>query len=58
MRIAWEKNQLTGRDCSAIMFTTNPKLHFLFDKPIPLQAWSGSQDSRRVRLPDFKIIGT
>jgi hypothetical protein len=28
------------------------------DKAIPLQAWSGLEDSRRLRLPDFKIIGT
>jgi hypothetical protein len=27
-------------------------------KAIPLQAWTGSEDSRRLRLPDFKIIGT
>jgi len=27
-------------------------------KAIPLQAWTGSEFSRRVRLPDFKTIGT
>jgi hypothetical protein len=27
-------------------------------KPIPLQAWTGPEGSRRLRLPDFKIIGT
>jgi hypothetical protein len=27
-------------------------------KAIPLQAWRGSQGSRRLRLPDFKKIGT
>jgi hypothetical protein len=27
-------------------------------KAIPLQAWTGPQDSRRLRLPDFKTIGT
>ena len=27
-------------------------------KAIPLQAWTGSEGSRRLRLPDFKIIGT
>jgi len=25
---------------------------------IPLQAWTGPEGSRRVRLPDFKTIGT
>jgi hypothetical protein len=27
-------------------------------KTIPLQAWTGPEGSRRLRLPDFKIIGT
>jgi len=27
-------------------------------KAIPLQAWTGPVGSRRVRLPDFKTIGT
>jgi len=26
-------------------------------KAIPLQAWTGPEDSRRMRLPDFKAIG-
>jgi len=28
------------------------------DKAIPLQAWTGLEGSRRLRLPDFKTIGT
>jgi hypothetical protein len=28
------------------------------DKAIPLQAWTGSGGSRRLRLPDLKTIGT
>jgi len=28
------------------------------DKAIPLQAWTGPGGSRRLRLPDFKTIGT
>jgi len=28
------------------------------DKAIPLQAWTGPEGSRRLRLPDFKTIGT
>jgi hypothetical protein len=28
------------------------------DKAIPLQAFTGSEGSRRLRLPDFKTIGT
>jgi len=27
-------------------------------KAIPLQVWTGSEGSRRLRLPDFKTIGT
>ena len=27
-------------------------------KAIPLQAWTGPEVSRRLRLPDFKPIGT
>jgi hypothetical protein len=27
-------------------------------KAIPLQAWTGLVGSRRLRLPDFKTIGT
>jgi hypothetical protein len=27
-------------------------------KAIPLQAWTGSEGSRRLRFPDFKTIGT
>jgi hypothetical protein len=28
------------------------------EKEIPLQAWTGPEGSRRLRLPDFKTIGT
>jgi hypothetical protein len=28
------------------------------DKAIPLQAWTGSEGFRTLRLPDFKTIGT
>jgi hypothetical protein len=28
------------------------------DKAIPLQVWTGPEDSRRLRLPDFKTFGT
>jgi hypothetical protein len=27
-------------------------------KAIPLQSWAGPERSRRLRLPDFNIIGT
>ena len=33
-------------------------LTYVCVKAIPLQAWAGPEGSRRLRLPDFKIIGT
>jgi len=27
-------------------------------KAIPLQVWTGPEGSRRLRIPDFKTIGT
>jgi hypothetical protein len=27
-------------------------------KAIPVQAWTGPEGSRRLRLPDFKTVGT
>jgi len=27
-------------------------------KAIPIQAWTGPEEARRLRLPDFKTIGT
>jgi hypothetical protein len=27
-------------------------------KAVPLQAWTGPEGSRRLRLPEFKTIGT
>jgi hypothetical protein len=33
--------------------------HFITEgKAIPLQTWTGPEGSRRLRLPDFKTIGT
>jgi len=31
---------------------------FMIDKAIPLQAWTGPEGSRKLRLPVFKTIGT
>jgi hypothetical protein len=50
---------------SSIKFHENPSsgtnvgLHvFCKGKAIPLQAWTGPEGSRRLRLPDFKTIDT
>jgi len=34
------------------------KLKLKESKAIQLRVWTGPEDSRRLRLPDFKIIGT
>jgi hypothetical protein len=31
---------------------------FIKDKAIPLQAWTGPEGFRKLRLPDFKTVGT
>jgi len=33
-------------------------VHKQYGKAIPLQAWRGPEDSSRLRLPDFKTVGT
>ena len=43
-RFCWEMIRVTFVRCSC--------------KAIPLQAWTGPEGSRRLKLPDFKTIGT
>ena len=43
---------------STLFSNTLNKTSSLHVKAIPLQAWTGPEGSRRLRLPDFKIIGT
>jgi len=31
---------------------------YIKDKAFPLQVWTGPEGSRKLRLPDFKTIGT
>ena len=38
-------------DCSTLCYCDK-------GKAIPLQAWTGTEGSRRVRLPDLKTIGS
>jgi hypothetical protein len=35
-----------------------PNYVSLKGKAIPLQAWTGPEGSRRLKLPDFKTVGT
>jgi len=46
-----------GRD---LIYSTLYSYDYVADKgkAIPLQAWTGPEVSRRLRLPDFKTIGT
>jgi hypothetical protein len=45
------RNLATAASCRLRCKTCN-------GKAIPLQAWRGPEGSRRLRLPDFKTIGT
>jgi hypothetical protein len=50
------------RDCRKIFVNSNKFYIFVVKvkkgKTIPLQAWTGPEGSRRLRLADFKTIGT
>ena len=37
---------------------SSPNADITSIKAIPLQAWTGPEGSRRLRVPDFKTIGT
>jgi hypothetical protein len=39
-------------------FTSENRIYYALLKAIPFQAWTGPEDSRRMRFPDFKTIGT
>jgi len=39
-------------------FSHNTRHEYAPVEAIPLQAWTGPEGSRRLRLTDFKIIGT
>jgi hypothetical protein len=43
---------------SEVVIWTQYYIHKGKGKAIPLQAWTGPESSRRLRLPDFKPIGT
>jgi len=45
-------------DCAILANLKHYGLYRGKGKAIPLQAWSGPEGSRRLRLPDFKTIGT
>jgi hypothetical protein len=51
---------IRGSFHSALLtFTGGPNVKFIQKgKAIPLQDWADPEGSRRLRLPDFKTIGT
>jgi len=56
LRICLQLNSGTVMHKSAHIRAT--KFCTVEGKAIPLQAWTGRVGSRRLRLPDFKTIGT
>jgi hypothetical protein len=46
-----------GKEREGII-NVNVLIYIYKGKAIPLQAWTGPGGSRRLRLPDFKTIGT
>ena len=47
----------TNHDCNTTSYYSTDTFNQI-QKAIPLQAWTGPEGSRRLRLPDFKTIGT
>ena len=53
------KSWLTAKWLSASSNTRHVRVYNPYKgKAIPLQAWTGPEGSRTLRLPDFKTIGT
>jgi hypothetical protein len=44
--------------CLSVRTPRRRTINTVKGKRIPLQAWTGPEGSRRLRLPDFKTIGT
>ena len=54
----WLETQYLLEDINPLNAELNPICYLLALKAIPLQAWKGREGSRRLRLPDFKTVGT
>jgi hypothetical protein len=48
----------TSVGCNAKKTNKHIPVYEIKCKAIPLQAWTGPEGSRRLRLSDFKTIGT
>jgi len=53
--ISFHKFYFKTLQCCTVIIHENVKGK---GKAIPLQAWTGPEGSRRLRLPDFKTLGT
>jgi len=42
----------------SLMYFNSDVFNYLKGKTVLLQAWTGPEGSRSLRLPDFKTIGT
>ena len=51
--ILWQLLFLRTKYVNTVSYSVKGK-----GKAIPLQAWTGTKGSRRLRLPDLKTIGT
>ena len=53
-----QKKSADGYKLKIIWLRSSPRHSKGKRKAIPLQAWTGSEGCRRLKLPDFKTIGT
>jgi len=49
---------IEAKECKDLDSTDIIQFAISGGKAIPLQAWTGPKGYRRLRLPDFKTIGT
>jgi len=49
----WKRRKIRWKDNITMDLKETPKC-----TAIPFQAWTGLEGSRRLRLPDFKTVGT
>ena len=48
----------SNRDGWSPQYAVSVPVYIISHKAIPLEVWTGPECSRRLRLPDFKTIGT
>jgi hypothetical protein len=60
LNIYWSKTKILERSCRKKLNTVSSSFDYIKpkSKAFPLQAWTGPEVLRRLRLPDFKAIST